>query len=114
MVEIGRLCVKTAGRDSGNFCVIVSDEDNGYVTIDGNVRRKKCNLKHLEFLDKVIKIKKDEKTETVQKELEKEKIKILKRGEKRTVKEKQLRQRKKKILEEKPKKEAKAKKEDKK
>ncbi len=114
MVEIGRLAVKIAGRDSGNFCVVVSDENKGYVTIDGNVRRKKCNLKHLEFLDKILKIKKDEKTETVKKLLEKEGIKILKKGEKRAVKAKLVKQRKKKTIKEKPKKETKAKKEDKK
>jgi large subunit ribosomal protein L14e len=116
MVEIGRLAVKTAGRDSGNFCVVVSDEDKGYVTIDGNVRRKKCNLSHLEFLDTVLKIKKDEKSEGVKKALEKEGVKILKKGDKRDTKSKPMRQRKKKIVEvkEEPKKDIKEKKEDKK
>ena len=83
MVEVGRLAVKTCGRDGGNFCVVVSEEDKGYVTIDGNVRRKKCNLSHLEFLDKVLDVKKDEKSEEVKKVLEKEGIKILKKGAKR-------------------------------
>lgn len=101
MVEIGRLCVKTSGRDSGNFCVVISDEDNGYVTIDGNVRRKKCNLNHLEFLDKVLKVKKDEKSETIQKLLEKEGIKILKKGEKRVATKKPIKNRKKKAVEKK-------------
>ena len=114
MIEIGRLCVKTSGRDSGNFCVVISDENKGYVTIDGNVRRKKCNLNHLEFLDKVLKVKKDEKSETIQKLLEKEDIKILKKGEKRNAAKKPVKNRKKTKEAEKKEIKPKVKKEDKK
>ena len=52
MVEIGQLAIKIAGRDGGNFCAIVDKIDDNFVLIDGNVRRKKCNIGHLEFLDK--------------------------------------------------------------
>lgn len=58
MYEIGRLCVKIAGRDARLKCVIVELLENSYVIIDGQTRRKKCNVKHLEPLDKVLKIKK--------------------------------------------------------
>jgi len=55
MYEIGRLCVKTAGRDSGLKCVII--EVNGpMVVVDGETRRKKVNVKHLLPLDQVVKI----------------------------------------------------------
>ena len=57
-MEIGRLCVKTAGRDAGGLCVVVDVLDKHFVTIDGNVRRRKCNIMHLEALDEVLKIKK--------------------------------------------------------
>lgn len=57
-MEIGRLCVKIAGRDSGRIAVVVDQLDGNFVLIDGNVRRKKCNIKHLEPLDDAIKIKK--------------------------------------------------------
>lgn len=57
-MEIGRLCVKTAGRDSGGLCVVVDVLDKHFVTIDGNVRRRKCNMLHLEPLDEILKIKK--------------------------------------------------------
>jgi large subunit ribosomal protein L14e len=57
-MEIGRLCVKTAGRDAGNLCIVVDVLDKHFVTIDGNVRRRKCNLLHLEPLDEILKIKK--------------------------------------------------------
>ncbi len=56
--EIGRVCVKTAGRDAGGRCVIVDVLDKNYVLVDGEVRRKKVNIKHLEPLDIVVKIKK--------------------------------------------------------
>ena len=35
MFEIGRLCVKIAGRDAGNKCVIVDVIDKNFVMIDG-------------------------------------------------------------------------------
>ena len=54
MIEIGRLCVKIAGRDSGKKCVIVDILEPGFVLIDGETRRRKCNIKHIEFLEKKI------------------------------------------------------------
>lgn len=58
MIEIGRVCVKTAGREAGKKCVVVDVLDKNYVLIDGNVRRKKCNISHLEPLEGKIEIKK--------------------------------------------------------
>ncbi len=57
-MEIGRLCVKIAGRDAGNKCVIVEAIDEKFVMIDGETRRRKCNVKHLEPLTETLKIKK--------------------------------------------------------
>jgi len=54
---VGRLCVKLAGRDAGNKCVVVEDLSAGYVVIDGAVRRKKVNIKHLEPLAETIDLK---------------------------------------------------------
>ena len=58
MFEIGRLCVKIAGRDAGKKCVILDTAERNYVFIDGETRRKKCNVAHLEPLDTIIKIEK--------------------------------------------------------
>jgi large subunit ribosomal protein L14e len=58
MNEIGRLCVKLAGRDSNKTCVIVDVLDEHTVLIDGQTRRRKCNIRHLEPLNKVIKLSK--------------------------------------------------------
>ena len=114
-MKIGQLCVKTAGRDSGEYCLVVDNIDDTYVLIDGNVRRKRCNILHLEAIDKVLKIKEKASSEVVKKALEGEEIKILKKGEKRVPKEKPKRMKKKsqKNPEKEEKKEAKEKKEDK-
>lgn len=76
MIEIGRVCVKIAGRDAGNYCAIVEVLDKNYVMIDGNVRRKKCNVKHLEPLDKLLKIKAKALTEDVLEAMKKEGLEV--------------------------------------
>lgn len=55
---IGQVCVKVAGRDAGKICVIIEDLGKGLVLIEGDVRRRRCNLKHLEFLDDIVRLKK--------------------------------------------------------
>ena len=55
--EVGRLCVKIAGRDAGRTCVVVEAMGNGYVVVDGDVRRKKVNVRHLEPLDRTVELK---------------------------------------------------------
>ncbi len=55
---IGRLCVKVAGRDASKRCVIVEEEKDGTVLIDGETRRRRCNVKHLEPLGEILAVKK--------------------------------------------------------
>ena len=50
MIEVRRLCVKIAGRDAGRNCVIVEAVDDNFVVVDGQVKRKRCNIGHLEPL----------------------------------------------------------------
>ena len=76
MFEIGRLVVKTAGRDSNKKAVIVDILENNYVLIDGETRRKKCNTVHLEPLKEIIKIKKGASHAEVKKALESAGIKV--------------------------------------
>jgi large subunit ribosomal protein L14e len=54
MFDVGRLCLKMAGRDAGQKCVIVEKLEGKYVMIDGMTRRRKCNTLHLEPLDQTI------------------------------------------------------------
>ena len=59
MIEVGRLCVKLAGRDAGKKCIIVDILDDKFVLIDGETRRRKCNIVHLEPLNKVLSVEKN-------------------------------------------------------
>ena len=56
LFDVGRLCVKVAGRDAGKRCVILEKIDSVYVLVDGQTRRKKVNTKHLEPLENTIEI----------------------------------------------------------
>jgi len=76
MIEIGRLCMKTAGRDAGCKCVVVDILDDNYVLIDGETRRRKCNVLHLEPLKEVIDIKKGVSHENVKAEFKKLKLEV--------------------------------------
>lgn len=59
MIDVGRVCIKTAGREAGKKCVVVEVTDRNFVVVDGNVRRKKCNISHLEPVDQKIDLEKD-------------------------------------------------------
>lgn len=56
MFETGRICMKTAGREAGRFCVVIGKEkkeEKEFVLVTGprvvtKVRRRKCNVRHLE------------------------------------------------------------------
>jgi len=63
---VGRLCVKIAGRDAGRRCVIVDTLDAHYVVVDGDVRRKKVNINHLEPLAEEVELKAGARHEDVQ------------------------------------------------
>src|SRR3989344_3155225 len=58
-LEIGRIVVKTAGRDAGKKAVIVDILDHKFVLLDGETRRRKCNTLHLEPINQSIKIAKN-------------------------------------------------------
>jgi len=69
-IEVGRICVKIAGREAGEKCVIVDIIDDKFVEIVGtSVKNRRCNIKHLEPVDQVMEIK-TEDTEKIKKELE--------------------------------------------
>lgn len=62
---LGRICVKLLGREAGNACVIVDELEGNFVLIDGNVRRRKCNMNHLEISENILKINKNASTSEV-------------------------------------------------
>jgi large subunit ribosomal protein L14e len=69
-IEVGRICVKTSGREAGEKCVIVEIIDDKFVEVIGTVvKNRRCNIKHLEPVEQVIEIK-SEDPEEIRKELE--------------------------------------------
>lgn len=87
MIQLGRLCVKTAGRDAMQLCVVVEEVDEKYVIVDGNTRRKKVNKLHLEPLNKILDIKKGADRKAVIAAFEAANIEVKERGEPRNPKE---------------------------
>ena len=69
MIEIGRLVVKLAGRDAGKKGLIIDILDDKFVLVDGETRRRRCNILHLEPLTQVVKVKKNASHEEVSKAL---------------------------------------------
>lgn len=69
MFEIGRLVVKIAGRDAGKYGIVIDILGNNFVMIEGQVRRRKCNIIHLEPLKDILKIKKGASFDEVSKVL---------------------------------------------
>ncbi len=61
-ISRGRVCVKTAGKDAAKFCVITDVLGDGFVEVTGpkkltGIKRRKCNILHLELTSDVVKIK---------------------------------------------------------
>ncbi len=57
--DIGRIVVKTRGREAGKYAVIVEVIDKNYLLIDGtNVRRRRVNYNHVEPTTDVINLEK--------------------------------------------------------
>jgi len=85
---IGRVCIKLSGKEAGRTAVIVDKLNAHFVLIDGNVKRRKCNLLHLELTDKILKIDKKASTEDVEKAMKKDGLEITKSREKGKIKPK--------------------------
>jgi len=69
MFEIGTVCVKTAGRDAGKTCVVIEAPKDNLVVVEGETRRRKCNVLHLEPTGKSVDVKAGASHAAVMKEL---------------------------------------------
>jgi large subunit ribosomal protein L14e len=71
VMEIGRVCVKIAGHEAGKKCVIVDVIDRTYVLVAGpEIKRKRCNVAHLEPLPQKLDIAKDASDEDIKRTFE--------------------------------------------
>jgi len=69
-IEVGRVCIKTAGREAGEKCVVVDIIDEKFVEVVGlSVKNRRCNIQHLEPVDQKVEMK-SEDPEEIKKELE--------------------------------------------
>jgi large subunit ribosomal protein L14e len=62
MIEVGKVCLKIAGREAGKYCVVVKKIDKNFVEITGpknvtGVKRRRVNILHLEELPYKLDIK---------------------------------------------------------
>ncbi len=68
MFEVGRVCVKLAGREAGKKAVVVERIDRNFVLVDSpEIKRRRCNVRHLEPLDVVLKISEGASKEEIEK-----------------------------------------------
>jgi len=62
-LDVGRICVKTFGREAGAKCVIVDVVDKSFVLVTGpkeltGIKRRRANVKHLEATGEALSIQK--------------------------------------------------------
>jgi large subunit ribosomal protein L14e len=74
-IEIGRVCVKVAGRESGRKCVIVDVMDKSFVVVTGpkkvsGVKRRRVNINHVAPTEDTVQIKRGASDEEVTQMLE--------------------------------------------
>jgi large subunit ribosomal protein L14e len=74
-IEVGRICVKMAGRESGRKCVIVDVMDKSFVLVTGpkkvtGVKRRRVNINHVAPTEETIQVKRGASDEEVTQMLE--------------------------------------------
>jgi large subunit ribosomal protein L14e len=74
-IEVGRVCVKMAGRETGRKCVIVDVMDKSFVLVTGprkvtGVKRRRININHVAPTENTIQIKRGASDEEVTQMLE--------------------------------------------
>ncbi|MBI2084484.1 MAG: 50S ribosomal protein L14e [Candidatus Aenigmarchaeota archaeon] len=52
-IEPGNVCVKITGREAGQYCVVLKKVNNSFVLVTGpkqltGIKRRQCNIAHLE------------------------------------------------------------------
>jgi large subunit ribosomal protein L14e len=74
-IEVGRICVKMAGRESGRKCIIVDVMDKSFVLVTGpknvtGVKRRRANINHVAPTEDTIQVKRGASDEEVTQMLE--------------------------------------------
>ena len=74
-IEVGRICVKQAGRELGKKCVVIDVMDKSFVLVTGpkkvtGIKRRRVNINHVMPLQDKIDIKRGASDEEVAQVLE--------------------------------------------
>ena len=69
-IEVGRICVKQAGRENGKKCVVIDVMDKSFVLVTGpkkvtGVKRRRVNINHVMPLQDKIEVKRGASDEEV-------------------------------------------------
>ncbi len=69
-IEVGRICVKEVGRETGKKCVIIDVMDKSFVLVTGpkkitGIKRRRVNINHLMPLEDKIEVKRGASDEEV-------------------------------------------------
>jgi len=78
-MEVGRVCTKLLGREADKNCVIIEIVNKNFVVVSGpkeltGVKRRRCNLKHLEPWDVKINVEKGASDDTLKEAIQKAKV----------------------------------------
>lgn len=81
-IEVGRICVKIAGREAGKKCIIVDVIDKNFLLITGpkqvnGVKRRRVNINHVEPTERNVNIRRGESDEEIMKALDEETLNYL-------------------------------------
>jgi large subunit ribosomal protein L14e len=73
-IDVGRVCIKVAGRESGKRCVVLDIIDKNFVLITGpksvtGVKRRRVNINHIKPTEEMLKIRKGATDEEVSRAL---------------------------------------------
>ena len=74
-IEVGRICVKQAGRENGKKCVVIDVMDKSFVLVTGpkkitGVKRRRVNINHVMPIQQKIGVKRGASDEEVAQILE--------------------------------------------
>ena len=74
-IEVGRICVKQAGRENGKKCVVIDVMDKSFVLVTGpkkvtGVKRRRVNINHVMPLQEKIEVKRGASDDEVAQALE--------------------------------------------
>ena len=74
-IEVGRICVKQAGRENGKKCVVIDVMDKSFVLVTGpkkitGVKRRRVNINHVMPIQEKIDVKRGASDEEIAQVLE--------------------------------------------